>query len=94
MYARLDGRDNHVTIGVLTLRVSHNALIISKSQMNETTLIGIHGSKGDLTVTTLGARSRRERKLLNLLPATVLVSLDIYDDGIVELEPAAQQRTI
>lgn len=83
------GNDNP-TIRILTLGVSGNGVIVNKSKVNKPTLIGVHGSHGNSTLLA-SLRSGGPGKTLNLRLPARLIALDINDDGIVELKPAAHQ---
>ena len=83
--------NDNPTIRILTLRVSGNGVIVDKGKVNQTTLIGIHGSHSDSTLLT-SLRSGGPGKTLNLRLPAGLIALDINNDGIVELKPAAHQR--
>ena len=52
---KLDRSDDHAALGILTLGVSHHSIVIDEREVDETTLIGVHGGKRDLAVTLLGA---------------------------------------
>ena len=82
--------NDNPTIRILTLGVSGNGVIVDKGKVNQPTLIGVHGSHSDSTLLT-SLRSGGPGKTLNLRLPARLIALDINNDGIVELKPAAHQ---
>lgn len=82
--------NNNPTIRVLTLRVSGDGVIIDKGKVNKPTLIGVHGSHSNSTLLAC-LRSGSPSKTLNLRLPARLIALNINNDGIVELKPAAHQ---
>lgn len=85
------GSDDHVTLGILALRMSGNISVIDKSKVNKTTLIGVHRLETNLT-RTLGTRSSRPSNRLNLLLPTILVALNVNNDGEVEAKTLTNDR--
>ena len=82
--------NDNPTIRILALGVSSNGVIVDKSKVNKPTLIGVHGSHSNSTLLA-SLRSGSPGKTLNLRLPARLIALDINNDGIVELKPAAHQ---
>ncbi len=72
--------DNHATLGILTLRVRDHTLVLTKHEMDDAALIGIHRREGDLTPTILGTGGGAAGDVFNLLATTRLIALDVDDD--------------
>ena len=70
------GNDD-ATVRILTLGVRGHLDVIDKREVHETTLIGIHGSQGDLPLLTLRTGGSGTRDAHDLLLATALVALDV-----------------
>ena len=82
--------NNNPTIRILTLGMGGNGVIVDKGKVNKPTLIGIHGSHSNSALLA-SLRSSSPSKTLNLRLPAGLIALDINNDGIVELKPAAHQ---
>lgn len=82
--------NNNPTIRVLTLRVGGNGVIVDKGKVNKPALISVHGSHGNSSLLA-SLRSSSPSKTLNLRLPAGLIALDINNDGIVKLKPAAHQ---
>ena len=87
----MNSGDNNSAIGILTLGVSGDRVIVNQSQVNQTTLIGIHRSHGNTSLLASPACSCLGKTLNLRLPAG-FIALDIDDDGVIELKRAAHQR--
>jgi hypothetical protein len=66
--------------------------IINERKVDQTTLIGVHGREGDLTLLTLRPGRSRSRDAHDLLLAAALIPLDVNDDGVVKLERVGHKR--
>lgn len=88
----LNRSNNNVTLGVDTLRVSSHIHGIPQSQVDETTLVSIHGSKTHRAPALNCLLSIGTSQPLNLIPAATLVALNINNDGIVEANALVKQR--
>lgn len=84
--------DDDTTLGILALGVRRHVNVIEKREMHDTTLIRIHGSKRNSTMLALRAGGSTMGKVDELVLATALVSLDVNDDGEMELELVAHKR--
>ena len=90
---KLDRRDYHVPVGILTLRMRGDLGILTQGKVNQATVIGIHRSKLDARTVALGTRGSIASHLLNLLLGTDAIALDIDHDVILELKLATQERS-
>ena len=87
-----NSRDDNVPLGLLALRVSDDLRIIPQCDVNQATLVGIHRSEGYLPASLLGSCSGGACNVHELALAAALVALDVNNNGIVELNLAAQKR--
>ena len=76
--------DDDVALGILTLGVRDDTLVVEEREMHQAALVGVHRRERHLAVTLLGARGRGAGQILNLLLAAVLVALDVNDDRVIE----------
>ncbi len=87
----MNSGNNNSAIGILTLGMSSDSIIVNQSQVNQTTLIGIHRGHGNTSLLASPACSCLSKTLDLRLP-TSFITLDIYDDGVIEPKRAAHQR--
>ena len=81
-----------MAIRVRTLRMGIDGIIATKCNMNQSTLIGIHGRKRNTLMSTDGTLGGRLSHRGNLVLTAALITLDVNDDRIPKAKLAAHQQ--
>ena len=81
-----------MTIGIRALGMSVNGIVAAKGNVNQSTLIGIHGRQGNTLMSANGALGSGLRHGSNLVLSAALITLDVHDDRIPKAKLAAHQQ--
>ena len=81
-----------MAIRVRTLRMSIDGIIATKCNVNQSTLIGIHGRKRNTLMSADGTLGCRLCHGGNLVLTAALVSLDVHYNRIPKAKLAAHQQ--
>lgn len=72
--------------------MSVNGIVAAKGNVNQSTLIGIHGRQGNTLMSANGALGSGLRHGSNLVLSAALITLDVHDDRIPKAKLAAHQQ--
>ena len=88
MVQLLNRNDNDVTLGSFTLGSSLDASVITKSNMDDTTLVRSHWTKLNASMSRSRLLCGRASKGLKLLTLTALIPFNIDNDRVTETNDA------
>lgn len=80
-----------MAIRIRALRMRVDSIVTTKSNMNQSTLISIHGRQGNTLMSANSALGSGLCHRSNLILSTALITLDVNDNRIPKAKLAAHQ---